>query len=337
MESRIPETLSLKNWTSPNVEQLPDFIIGGAMKCGTSSLHAILDKHPRVFIPKEEVHFFDIDNILQHSDFNYYLEQDSQWVWQDMESQSEKLWDWYHNKFAGKESLLKGEDSTTYLASEIAAKRIAAQTKEIKLIFLLRNPTSRVYSNYWHMLRTGRASYSFEDTIRYEPSTLLDRSLYKSQLETYYKHIPRERIKVILFEEFISNLEAEMEGVCDFLGIDYKEFPADALEVHANKALLPKNIRLQVLKNRLLKNSGHNRYLDSLPLKPKQNKPQVSFWEKAVNKLHYKLNPLAVRGKPKMKKETKIFLDKFFQRELEGIDELVGKNVMSIWFSRSLY
>ncbi|MEL7534921.1 MAG: sulfotransferase, partial [Bacteroidota bacterium] len=208
---------------------------------------------------------------------------------------------------------------------------------EIKLIFLLRHPTSRAYSNYWHMLRTGRAAYSFEDTIRYEPSTLLDRSLYKSQLETYYKHIPRERIKVILFEEFIADLQGEMEGVCDFLGLDINEFPADALEVHANKALLPKNIRLQVLKNRLLKNSGHARYLDTLPLKPQQDNRQVSFWEKAVNKLHYKLNPLAVRGKPKMKAETKIFLDKFFQRELEGIDELVGKNVMSIWFSRSLY
>ena len=47
---------------------VPDFIIGGAPKCGTSSLHFILEAHPRIRIPKHEIHFFDVDDPLNHPD-----------------------------------------------------------------------------------------------------------------------------------------------------------------------------------------------------------------------------------------------------------------------------
>ncbi len=81
---------------------------------------------------------------------------------------------------------MKGEGSSIYLAS-----RIALQNKEIKLNFLLRNPTKRAYSQYYHMLRTGRSTHTFEDTLKYNPVSVLERSLYKDHLEPYYKNIPK--------------------------------------------------------------------------------------------------------------------------------------------------
>ena len=60
------------NWKSNQPESLPDFIIGGAMKSGTTSLHAILNSHPDIAIVQNELSFFDIDCMLQHPDFNFY-------------------------------------------------------------------------------------------------------------------------------------------------------------------------------------------------------------------------------------------------------------------------
>ena len=96
----------MKNiWKATNHKLLPDFIIGGAMKSGTSTLHTILSHHPDIFIPSDEIHFFDIDNILQHPDFNFY--ENGKWVYQSMEKNPEKMWKWYHNKFEKHEHKIK--------------------------------------------------------------------------------------------------------------------------------------------------------------------------------------------------------------------------------------
>lgn len=53
-------------WVAPENVRLPDFIICGAMKCGTSTVHSLLNQHPYVYIPDPEINFFDIDDIFQH-------------------------------------------------------------------------------------------------------------------------------------------------------------------------------------------------------------------------------------------------------------------------------
>ena len=142
------------NWISDKPKLLPDFIIGGAMKCATSSLHYILNSHPDIYIPNRECHFFNIDDILQHSNYNHYI--DDNWLIQSMGKNPEKMWEWYFKKFEDQNSKIIGEDSTTYLASRIAAERISKQKKQIKMIFLLRQPSLRAYSNYLHLLRTHK-------------------------------------------------------------------------------------------------------------------------------------------------------------------------------------
>lgn len=322
----------LKNWIAPNDDLLPDFIIGGAMKSGTSTLHEILNQHPKVFIPKNEIHFFDIDNPLQHKDFNFYDKESDRWIYQNMNNNPTQVWDWYLSKYAGKENVIKGEDSTTYLASCIAAERISIQKKKIKLIFLLRQPTMRAYSNYHHLLRTGRATYSFEDTIRFSPHSILNRSLYKEQLTNFYKFIPSERIKVLLFEDFVADTEKVVREVCDYIEIDFNEFPVNVLQTHANKAKLPANINLQIRKNHFMHNFGNTHYVNSLPNKPVGLANSNSSVAKIINAIHNKLNPQIVKKAPKIRDSTKAFLDEYFYQELEGINELINQDVLSKWF-----
>ena len=166
-------------WKSSRPELLPDFIIGGAMKSGTTSLHAILNNHPDIGFAHNELGFFDIDDFLQHPDFNFYNSSTQEWISQCLENEPDLFWNWYYAQFEGLDNVrLKGEDSTTYLTSRLAAERIALQEKRIKLIFILRHPTQRTVSNYLHALKSGRAIYSLEDTLAYMPDSIIKRSLY---------------------------------------------------------------------------------------------------------------------------------------------------------------
>lgn len=323
------EKLYSQNWIAPSNATLPDFIIGGAMKSGTTTLHDILNSHPSVYIPREEVGFFDIDNILQHNDFIFFDELNNKWIEQRLEDNPSKFWEWYSSKFVGKENFLIGEDSTSYLASKRAAKRIAQQNKDIKIIFSLRNPTDRAYSNYWHMLRKGRAIYSFENTIRYEPHKIIERSLYKDQLEYYYDIIPNDRIMVVTFEEMINNTEKELKKICNFLELDYNLFEAEHLKIHSSKSKLPRWFKLQLYRNMYLKELAGIKYKYILPNKLDH---KVKYSHRLVNKSHNIINPMKIKKPPKMKEATRRFLDNFFYHELSGLNEIVGFDILNDWF-----
>src|SRR5690554_3989443 len=103
------------NWISKQPEKLPDFIIGGAMKSGTTTLHSILNKHPSVNMAHGELGFFDIDSILAHPDFHFFSDKNKDWTIQSMEENPEELWNWYYAQFEHliKKGGLIGEDSTT--------------------------------------------------------------------------------------------------------------------------------------------------------------------------------------------------------------------------------
>ena len=135
--------------------RLPDFIIAGAMKSGTTSLHQILASDPRIFIPGREIFFFDMDDLSLHSDF-WYRDGDG-WLTQRYSPSDPGTLAWYAAFFAAaRDSQWIGEDSTSYLASAKAPERIATFLPNAKILLLLRDPAARAYSHYWHLVRTGR-------------------------------------------------------------------------------------------------------------------------------------------------------------------------------------
>ncbi|NNK73481.1 MAG: sulfotransferase [Flavobacteriaceae bacterium] len=321
-------------WITNSPDRLPDFIIGGAMKSGTTSLHTILGRHPDVDMAHDELGFFDMDSLIQHPDFNFYDRRNDQWIHQNMNSAPGRYWSWYFEQFPSKSKNqgLTGEDSTTYLASEQAAERIAAQAKTIKMIFILRHPTHRAISNYLHLLKSGRAIYSLEDTLRFNPHSILNRSRYKSQLEGYLRHMEAKNILVIGFERFLSNKRETMKEVCEFLGLDFGKYQHADLDAHSNRTRSPKHFKLQLWRNRMLRRTGNLRYATHLPVRP-EKLPKKSFKARLIDSFHNKINPRSHKNRFKPKKSTMEYMDSYFKCDLAGLDELVGKPLMKKWFN----
>jgi sulfotransferase family protein len=308
--------------------RFPDFIIAGAMKSGTTSLHQILASDPNIYIPAEEIFFFDMDDLFQHPDFFYPTA--DRWLTQPYRPDLPRTRAWYSSFFApAQEGQLVGEDSTTYLASEKAAERIAAFSREIKVIVLLRDPAARTYSHYWHLVRTGRATLGFEDALRFAPGTLIQRSLYKPQVERFLNALGRQRLMILLFEEFVTGAEAQVRLVYDFLGMP---LPAElTADKHANAALVPRWPRMQLWWNSVQRRAGGgNRYLRHVMEAPEPTR--TSRAARFLDRAFRTVNPTMPRRPPLMDSRTHRMLNDYFSVQNEGLDELAGKDLRRFWY-----
>jgi hypothetical protein len=310
---------------------VPDFFIIGAMKCGTTTMHEVLARHPAIFIPRGEIFFYDIDDFEQHPDFFAY--DGKAWRDFDFERNLEEYTAWYSGFFqAAKPGQLIGEDSTTYLASSRAAVRIAGFNPAAKLIVMLRDPASRTYSNYWHLVRYGRALHGFEDSLRLWPGSLIQRSLYHEQLSHYLRYFPRSSIHVVLLEELVAEPQRVIGDTCRFLGVD-QDLPDDALSMHYNRGDAPRSLRLRLWRNRLLWRRDMDIFSDRLPpVSAVTARRQLSWWlGGALNRAHRWLNP-TLRRPPPMNPGTRAFLNELFRRENQGLNALLDRDLGQWWY-----
>jgi hypothetical protein len=306
--------------------RLPDFLIVGAMKSGTSSLRHILSHHRQIFIPAREIFFFDIDDIEQHPDFFVRVGADR--LVQDYDRNFREYVAWYTSFFNdATDGQIVGESSPTYMASRRAPTRIARLLPDAKLLFMLRDPVWRTYSHYWHHVETGRAIYDFERTLQFAPATLLQRSLYADQIRRYKQCVPDRNLHFILFEAFINDIPGTIARACAFLGL---ETTVDLAEIatHRNPSRYPRSVRLKLLSNRVFRERAGDRYIAHLPNMPPAVRPRVGA---SLERLVERVNPLRTGAPPPMKPETRAFLQRFFARENRGIEDLIRMNVWDYW------
>lgn len=196
---------------------LPQFIIIGAQKAGTTSLYTYLTQHPNVRpAHQKEVHFFDL-NFTQG--LNWYRSNFSTRFRQISETLKGK-------------PFITGESSPYYLLHPLVPQRVAKVLPQVKLIVLLRNPVDRAYSHYHHNRKMGRESLSFADAIAAEPERLagerekilsdstynsfnyqhysyLTRGFYLEQLQVWLEYFPRSQF-LILHSESLSQQPSEI-------------------------------------------------------------------------------------------------------------------------------
>jgi len=307
-------------------DKLPHFIIAGAMKSGTTSLHYILNQHDDIYIPDGEIFFFDIDDIVQHPDF--FVKTSKVWTFHDYNQDFDVYLKWYQSFFlnANNDQII-GEDSTTYIASEKAPSRIADLLPEVKLIFMLRDPVRRTYSQYQHLLQTGRATHNFDKTLQLTPN-LIERSFYKKQIERYMQYFPKENLKFILFEEFVDDTQQVIDDVCDFLKIRHMDLTD--IDTHKNLSRVPRSTKLQLLYNSIFRNVSAKKYLNShLPHMDYDTKS--NHIAKTIDFSFKKINLASGKKYGNMDSQTKVFLERLFAKENKGISELIGKNVNEYW------
>ncbi len=205
---------------------LPDFLIIGAQKAGSTSLYAYLSAHPQVLAAaRKEVHFFDI---------NY-----------------ERGEGWYRAMFplrrrmrvGGQRPLVTGEASPYYLFHPLAPERAAALVPRARLIVLLRDPVERAWSHYSHEVAAGREMLPFAAALDAEPARLngseqairsnqpgdvatfhrtasyVSRGRYADQLRSWLAYFPRDRMLIVKAEDLFEAPEAEWSRVAAFLDL----------------------------------------------------------------------------------------------------------------------
>ena len=190
--------------------QLPNFLVIGAMKAGTSSLYRYLRAHPQVFMPAtKELSYFAHDSDARH----------------DLE--------WYRRQFApaGKEAIALGEASTMYTKFPRHAgvpERIAAQIPGARLVYVIRDPVERIRSHYQHQKNVGAEHATLEEALERDPM-YLDCSRYAMQIERYLEHFPREQLLLVTSENLRHRRHQTISEIYGFLGVD-REFVPDNLE-----------------------------------------------------------------------------------------------------------
>ena len=198
---------------------LPNFLICGVQKAATTSLHAYLRQHPQVFMPEtKELNFFS-----HHWD---------------------KGLDWYEQHFQPRSNQIAvGEASPLYAWDENAPARIRQTLKDPRLIFLLRNPIDRAYSNYlFNVARAAqRPEQSFSEAIRTPEGQwrYLDKGLYSQQLSRFAEIFPRERMYVGFTETLRAQPDQELRQYFAFLDVD-PLIQVDTRRNH-NATRLPRN------------------------------------------------------------------------------------------------
>jgi len=175
---------------------LPDFLVIGAMKSGTTSLYRYLITHPEVSgAESKEPEFFSK---------NY-----------------DKGLEWYKELFSAG-GRLSFEASTGYTKRQFwpeAAERIYRELPGVKLIYCLRDPVERTISNYHHNVQKGREKLPFSQAIRKPGNGYVATSLYAYQLEAYQRFYLEGRVHVIDFEAFKASPSRHMDEVFRFLGV----------------------------------------------------------------------------------------------------------------------
>ncbi|CAN5588452.1 sulfotransferase [soil metagenome] len=179
---------------------LPNLVVIGGLKCGTTSLHHYLGLHPKVGMSKpKELNFFV-------EDLNWSLGTD-----------------WYRSRFpAGAE--IRGETSPHYTNRPrfegVAERMRETLGPDARLIYMVRDPIKRLLSHYVHNVGGGYETRPLVEAIAGDQSSYVQRGLYAFQLEPYLESFERERILVVSQEELGAEREGTMREVFDFLGVE---------------------------------------------------------------------------------------------------------------------
>jgi len=313
---------------NPRDVRWPDFILIGAQKSGTSSLHYILAQHPRVFMPDGEVFFFDVDDREQHPDFFPAR----LGVEHDLDRDFARYAAWYDAMLRPAGDRLAGEDSTTYLASKRAPERVERWAPEARLIAMLRDPVQRAWSHYWHLVRSGRATLPFERLVEERPGNLLRRGFYREQLERWRPALDAGRLRVFLFEDFVRDPQRVVDAACAHIGLA-DTVDVSTVETHRNKATPPISLPLRLALNRIrapFEPYRYNRRVPGMPgYRPGRGRPDASHpvtraWEwlqEATSPKRY----------PPMTLDARARLETLYRRENDGLDALLGVDLAAVW------
>ncbi len=224
---------------------LPNLIIIGGLKCGTTSIHHYLGLHPEIQMSKpKELNFF-----VEELNWDLGL-------------------DWYASRFDGRFGV-RGESSPHYTNLPRfggVAQRIHEHCPNARLIYMVRDPIKRILSHWVHAKGAGYETREMLSTLSEPDSSYINRSRYWMQLGPYLEHFDRAQIEVITQEELQGEREATMRRAFRFAGVD-EGFTSEQFEREWEKSAAKQGDKYQLME-KLIKLPGlrsFDRNFDRLP------------------------------------------------------------------------
>jgi sulfotransferase family protein len=289
---------------------MPNFLIIGAMKSGTTALYYYLEQHPQIYMsPVKEPNYFcsgEQENSVGNSATRIGDYQD---LFKDV---------------SGEKAI--GEASHCYLYEPEAAARIQDYIPDAKLIAVLRNPVDRAYSHFLHMVRNGREPLTDfaqalreEETGGYQNRNLQDyvgRGRYYDQLKRYFNTFSRDQIKVYLYED-LSNAPVDiLQDAFRFLGVDDSFVPDVSLR--RNVSGYPKH-----------------KTVDKLLTKPSPIKDALKIYLPArlrwrLSKAFDDLKTRNIVEPPPVQSEVRRQLIRVYREDILKVQELIHRD-LSVW------
>jgi Sulfotransferase domain len=183
------------------MNHLPDFLVIGSQKAGTTSLYHVLSRHPQIFMPrKKELHLYK----RRMGQYRRYF--------RDVPDDCRAV----------------GEATPIYICHPRVPALIRRHMPEAKLILTVRNPVERAYSQYWDQRRHMVEWLEFDEVVRialedeYRPGHrgYFSRGFYMRYLRRYLELFPREQVLLVFFEDLIESPESVYRQVFRFIGVD---------------------------------------------------------------------------------------------------------------------
>lgn len=300
---------------------LPNFLILGAAKAGTTALYFQLRQHPDIFLsPVKEPHFFS------------YLGSDL-----DLRGPGDYIPRVALRDFAAYQALFAGagtaraigEASPTYLYVEGTAGRIRRHLPGARLVVSLRQPAERAFSAYLHVRRDDREPLrDFAEALAQEPERIAARwepiwhyaagGYYYRQLLPYFEQFPKEQIHIILYEEYRADPTAVLTGLCRFLGVD--DAYSFAVDVRPNVSGLVRSRALDWLMARLF-------------LRPNPIKRQARRWISEGARLRF-TEAMRRRNleRPTLAPDLHRRLTDAYREDIRQLEGLIGRD-LSVWLT----
>lgn len=219
----------LTRYATGNLRALPDFLILGGQRCGSTSLHSMICGHPQVLGPSQkEPHFFDLHHARGERFYRRIFPLRM------------------HMRARGavrRRRMVTGEATTHSLSHPAVPARVARMVPDALLIAILRDPVERAYSHYQLIVRDGRERLSFEQALEAEDARLAGeeermladpsypgpahnlqsyrtRGLYLDQLERWWAAFPPERLLVLRSETMFDDPRSVYDAAVAFLGLE---------------------------------------------------------------------------------------------------------------------
>ena len=292
---------------------LPNFLMIGAAKAGTSSLYSYLKEHPQIYMsPEKEPRYFTPE---LYSIYNNGVRQGGRRTALSLDRYCQLFQE------VGNEIAI-GEASTEYLYIPQAPVRIKECIPDVKLIAILRNPVERAFSAFCYQLRDGYETLSFKEALQAEAKRIeagfrpgwhyKQVGFYYPQIKRYLEHFSPEQIKIYLYEELENNSDAVARDAYQFLGVE-TDYTPDL--TRQNISGVPKSRLLQDMftKDNPLKSA----FKPFLPAKLRKS-------------IYQNISKRNLGAKPTLSLEIRQELTELYREDIDRLQALIQKD-LSHW------